>query len=103
VIVPGVEQQDSVSAREFNAAARNLQLPYFGVVTAAHDYSDLHELIDRLDPDQAEELREHARRLVKPAGTRFRVLRAFNGPRTDLGARAREVIRAELGQGDADR
>jgi hypothetical protein len=62
----------------------------------------LHELIDRLEPDQAEELREHALRLVKPASGRFRVLRAFNGPHTDLGARAREVIRAELDHGDAD-
>jgi hypothetical protein len=72
-------------------------------VTAAHDYGDLHELIDSLEPDQAEELREHALRLVKPASGRFRVLRAFDGPRTDLGARAREVIRAEFGHGDADR
>jgi hypothetical protein len=72
-------------------------------VTAAHDYSDLHELIDRLEPDQAEELRKHALRLVRPTGGRFKVLRPFNGPRTDLGARAREVIRAELGQDDADR
>jgi hypothetical protein len=72
-------------------------------VSAAHDYSDLHKLIDRLKPEQAEELREHALRLVKPVRGRFRVLRAFTGPDTDLGARAREVIRAELGQGDADR
>jgi hypothetical protein len=72
-------------------------------VTAAHDYSDLHDLIDRLEPEQAEELREHALRLVRPGGGRFRVLRSFAGPRTDLGARAREVMRAELGQGDADR
>ena len=72
-------------------------------MTAAHDYSDLHELVDRLEPEQAEELREHALRLVRPAGGRFKVLRSFSGPRTDLGARAREVIRAEFGQGDADR
>jgi hypothetical protein len=72
-------------------------------VTAAHDYSDLHELIDCLEPDQAEELRKHALRLVKRAGGRFKVLRSFDGPQTDLGARARDVIRAELGQGDADR
>jgi hypothetical protein len=72
-------------------------------VTAAHDYSDLHELIDRLGPDQAEELRKHALRLVRPTGGRFKVLRPFDGPQTDLGARAREVIRAELGQDDADR
>jgi hypothetical protein len=53
-------------------------------VTAAHDYSDLHELIDRLDPEQAEELREHALRLVRPAGGRFKVLRSFDGPGTGL-------------------
>ncbi len=79
-------------------------LPYAEDVTAAHDdYSDLHELIDRLEPEQAEELREHALRLVSPAGGRFKVLRSFSGPRTDLGGRAREVMRAEFGQGDADR
>lgn len=72
-------------------------------MTAAHDYSDLHELVDRLEPEQAEELREHALRLVRPSGGRFKVLRSFSGPRTDLGARAREVIRAEFGQDDADR
>jgi hypothetical protein len=72
-------------------------------VTAAHDYHDLHELIDRLEPEQAEELREHALRLVTPQQDRFKVLRAFDGPETDLGSRAREVMRAEFGQGDADR
>jgi hypothetical protein len=79
------------------------RLPYAGGVTAAHDYNDLHELIDRLEPEQAEELREHALRLERPTGGRFKVLRSFSGPRTDLGARAREIMRAEFGQGDADR
>jgi hypothetical protein len=74
-----------------------------GYVTAAHDYSELHKLIDRLQPDQAEELREHALRLVKPVGGRFKILHPFDGPGTDLGARAKEVIRAELGHDDADR
>jgi hypothetical protein len=78
-------------------------LAYAGAVTAAHDYNDPHELIDRLEPEQAEELREHALRLVRPTGGRFKVLRSFSGPPTDLGARAREVMRAEFGQGDADR
>jgi hypothetical protein len=41
-------------------------------MTAAHDYSDLHELIDRLEPEQADELRQHALRLVRPTGTRFK-------------------------------
>ncbi len=84
-------------------AGRRRSLAYPCYVTAAHDYSDLHELIERLEPDQAEELREHALRLVKPASGQFKVLRPFDGPRTDLGARAKEVIRAELGQSDADR
>lgn len=78
-------------------------LSYPCYVTAAHDYHDLHELIDRLEPDQAEELREHALRLVKPTAGRFKILRPFDGPKTDLGARAKEVIRAELGHDDADR
>jgi len=77
--------------------------PYPEPVTAAHDYTDLHRLIDRLEPDQAAELREHALRLVGATGGRFRVLRAFDGPATDLGARAKQVIRAEIGEDDADR
>lgn len=72
-------------------------------MTAAHDYGDLHELIDRLEPGQAEELRQHALRLVEPARGRFRVLRAFSGPATDLGARARDVLRADFDAADADR
>jgi hypothetical protein len=72
-------------------------------MTAAHDYSDLHELIEHLVPEQAEELWEHALKLVRPTGIRFKVLRPFSGPGTDLGARAREVIGAEFGQGYADR
>jgi hypothetical protein len=86
-----------------NVAGRGASLSYPGYVTAAHDYSELHELIDRLEPDQADELREHALRLVKPADGRFKILHPFDGSRTGLGARAKEVIRAELGQNDADR
>lgn len=63
----------------------------------AHDYSDLHQLIDRLEPEQADELREHALRLLTAAGGRFRVLQSFGGPGTDMGARAREIFRAEAG------
>lgn len=33
-------------------------------LTAVRDYGMLHELIDRLEPNQAEELREHTMRLV---------------------------------------
>ncbi|MET9381608.1 hypothetical protein ABZY09_11045 [Streptomyces sp. NPDC002928] len=72
-------------------------------MTSAYDYSELHELIDHLEPEQAEELRRHALRLVKPAPIRFRILRSFDGPATDLGARAKDVVRAEIGEGDADR
>lgn len=71
-------------------------------MTAAHDYADLHQLIDRLEPSQAAELREHALRLVGSAG-RFRVLRMFDGPSNDLAARARELVRAEIGKDDAAR
>lgn len=70
------------------------------VMTAVHDYHELHELIDQLEPEQADELMQHARRLVR-APRRFRVLRTFDGPATDLGARARDVIRSEFGEPDA--
>jgi hypothetical protein len=65
------------------------------------DDSDLRELIDRLEPEQADELREHALRLVRSVGGRFKVLRSFSGPRTDLTAQKPEVMRAAFGQGDA--
>jgi hypothetical protein len=72
-------------------------------MSAAHDYSDLHEIIDRLEPEQVEELRRHALRLVKsPPPGRLRVLRTFDGPATDLGARAKDIVREEFGEADAD-
>jgi hypothetical protein len=72
-------------------------------MTAAYNYNELHKLVDRLRPDQADELREHALRLIRGGGGgRFRVLRPFDGPATDLGARARELMRAEIGEEDAD-
>ncbi len=77
-------------------------LTYAGFVTAA-DYSDLHELIDRLEPEQAEELREHVLRLIHPVRSRFKVLRTFSGPEANLGVRAREVMRADFERDDADR
>jgi len=73
------------------------------VVSAAPDYTELHRLIDRLAPEQVAELQEHALQLVSGAGRRFRRLRSFDGPATDLGARAKHVARAELGEDDADR
>ncbi|GAB2853955.1 hypothetical protein GCM10027176_65820 [Actinoallomurus bryophytorum] len=33
-------------------------------MTAAHDYEDLHRLVDQLTPDQVQEVRRHALRLV---------------------------------------
>lgn len=77
--------------------------PYPDLVTVAHDYADLHRLIDRLEPGQAAEIKEHALRLVGADAGRFRVLRSFDGPSTDLGARAKQVARAEIGEDDADR
>lgn len=71
-------------------------------MTAVRDYHELHELIDQLEPEQADELMQHARLLVR-APKRFRVLRTFDGPATDLGARARDVIRSEFGEPDAPR
>ena len=53
-------------------------------MTAADDYKDLHELIDCLELDQADELREHALKLVRPASSRFKVLRVFSGPGSTL-------------------
>lgn len=72
-------------------------------MTAAHDYRDLHELIDHLEPEQADELRRHALRLVERKPSRFRLLRTFDGPTTDLGARAKDLVRAEIGEDRADR
>lgn len=72
-------------------------------MTSAYDYRELHELIDRMEPQQAEELRRIALRLAKPAPSRFRTLRSFDGPATDLGARAKDAVRAEIGEDDADR
>jgi hypothetical protein len=71
-------------------------------VSAAHDYTELHRLVDRLEPAQAAELEQHALRLVG-SGRRFRVLRSFDGPASDLGARAIVFARAELGEDDAPR
>ena len=39
-------------------------------MTAAHDYEEMHQLIDRLSPDQLGEVRAHALRLVA-GGKRF--------------------------------
>jgi hypothetical protein len=73
-------------------------------MSTAPDHGDLFEIIERLRPKQVEELRRHAPRLVKPeTPSRFRVLRTFDGPATDLGARAKDILREEIGEVDADR
>lgn len=73
----------------------------------AAPYLDLHELVDRLTPEQADALRALVRHLVgagegeTPAGGgRVRRL-SFAGTlqtgKDDLAARSEEIIRAELG------
>jgi hypothetical protein len=39
------------------------------MVTAAHDYEDLHRLVDQLTPTQVQEVRQHALRLVDEEDT----------------------------------
>ncbi len=76
----------------------------------AHDYSDLHDLVDRLPPAKARHLRllvaadpELSPFVDSTAPRRFRTLRSFDGPSEPLGAKTREIIRAEIGEGDVDR
>ncbi|MFQ6330997.1 hypothetical protein ACLMAL_33365 [Nocardia sp. CWNU-33] len=80
-------------------------------MTAAHDYDDLHSLVDRLTPDQARALRAVALQLVvvdsaesgaasKPTGERRRRL-SFAGlmhAEPDLAARSEEFLREERGR-----
>jgi hypothetical protein len=79
-------------------------------------YVDLHELVDRLSPAQADAVREVVRHLVAavqpavPAGDRGGVVPrgephrrlsfagALRSGRGDLAARSEEIIRAELGR-----
>ncbi|MBF6369548.1 hypothetical protein IU433_08045 [Nocardia puris] len=71
-------------------------------MTAARNCAELHALIDKLDPSQVDEVRRHVLRLVRPQAERFSVLRTFDGPETDLGARAKDILRDEIGRHDAD-
>jgi hypothetical protein len=80
-------------------------------MTAAHDYDDLHSLVDRLTPDQAHALRAVALQLVvadsaergsasEPIGERRRRL-SFAGlmhAEPDLAARSEEIFREERGR-----
>jgi hypothetical protein len=78
-------------------------------------YADLHELVDRLSPAQADAVREVVRQLVvrgpavaEPAGDRgaepgepvrrLSFAGALRSGRGDLAARSEEIIRAELGR-----
>lgn len=75
-------------------------------MSAAHNYDDLHHLVDRLTPAQAEALRAVALQLVEPqpderpeAGRRRKL--SFAGIMTaepDLAERSEEILRAELGR-----
>ncbi|WP_156095144.1 hypothetical protein [Nocardia lijiangensis] len=80
-------------------------------MTAAHDYDDLHDLVDRLTPAQAHALRAVALQLVvtdstdpgtasEPVGERRRRL-SFAGlmhAEPDLAARSEDVLREERGR-----
>jgi hypothetical protein len=59
-------------------------------------YPDLHRLIERLEPEQAAQVREQILRLVTPPrGLRF--LSVFDGPEAALGQQSEEIIRSEAG------
>ncbi|HEX2805769.1 MAG TPA: hypothetical protein VHN80_06330 [Kineosporiaceae bacterium] len=60
-------------------------------------YPDLHRLIERLEPEQAAQVREQILRLVTPPQG-LRVLGVFDGPAEDLGQQSEEIIRSEAGQ-----
>jgi hypothetical protein len=79
-------------------------------------YAEVHELVDRLTPDQAEVVRAMLRGLVSPArshqpaakdaesiaGTepvrRLSFAGMLHSGRSDLAARSEEIIRSELGR-----
>lgn len=80
-------------------------------VTAAHDYEDLHHLVDRLSPDQARHLRvlvdsdPELGGAVEPAQPvapqpeqprRFSVTGIWDSGRGDLSERHDEIIRERL-------
>jgi hypothetical protein len=70
-------------------------------MSVAYDhYPELHDLIERLRPEQASEVRAHVLRLVQGGQTTtgLRVLGVFDGPEEDLGAQSEEIIRHEAGR-----
>ncbi len=72
-------------------------------MTAAHDYEDLHRLVDRLTPDQAHEVRQHALRLVSEDETALSSVPrdlSFIGlihAEPDLAERSEDILREEFG------
>jgi|SRR5664279_3202692 len=60
-------------------------------------YPDLHRLIERLEPEQAAQVREQILRLVTPPQG-LRVLSVFDGPEEDLGQQSEDIIRSEAGE-----
>lgn len=60
-------------------------------------YPDLHRLIERLEPEQAAQVREQLLRLVTPPQG-LSVLGVFDGPAEDLGTQSEEIIRHEAGR-----
>ncbi|MGW4770258.1 hypothetical protein ACWEO2_19700 [Nocardia sp. NPDC004278] len=79
-------------------------------MTAAHDYDDLHSLVDRLTPDQAHALRAVALQLVVSDATERSPVSELIGERrrrlsftglmhaeSDLAAKSEEVLREERG------
>ena len=60
-------------------------------------YPDLHRLIERLELEQAAQVREQILRLVTPPEG-LRVLGVFDGPAEDLGQQSEEIIRREAGR-----
>ena len=81
-------------------------------MTAAHEYSELHRLVDRLTPDQVRALRAVALELVRhepstqggASDVRATVRHlsfvgiGHGGP--DLAEQSQEILRAELGRTD---
>jgi hypothetical protein len=76
---------------------------------AHHNYEDLHSLVDRLSPDQADVLRAVALQLVKidPASTAADEPSSEWPPswfgsitcdETDIAERSRDILRAEFGR-----
>jgi hypothetical protein len=64
-------------------------------MTAAHDYEDLHALVDRLSPDQARDLRAVALRLVEAN-------ESLDQPDTDQSGRRRLSFIGTMNSGVGD-